>query len=355
MVERLHRLLLDVVKDEFERLGIIDINSVQALLLFNIGDNEVTAGELKTRGYYQGSNVSYNLKKLVEYGYMHHQKCDVDRRAVRVRLTEKGHADPQHRRGRCSSGTPPASSAARCSATCGSRTSTPACGGWSATGPTRSATSTEAEAAVATEPVRCCDVSATVAAFPRASAAQPPRNMIRSRKTRTSASLIRRQVVRAGLVSKGSIGGSDGQRGARHRRGGLRPLRVLARRRAEGRACDARQDPARHPARPPDQGGLHRRDRGREARGLPEPELHRRLRPVLRPLPRHGPRRGVPALLPRERLHRQGRRRRPRRAEAGRRRARRPAAASSRRSPGSTAGCRRCRSRRSARCSSWSG
>lgn len=92
LVERLHRLLLDVVKDEFERLGIIDINSVQALLLFNIGDNEVTAGELKTRGYYQGSNVSYNLKKLVEYGYMHHQKCGVDRRAVRVRLTEKGRA-----------------------------------------------------------------------------------------------------------------------------------------------------------------------------------------------------------------------------------------------------------------------
>ncbi|MFQ8430557.1 MarR family winged helix-turn-helix transcriptional regulator [Amaricoccus sp. W119] len=90
LVERLHRLLLDVVKDEFERLGVIDINSVQALLLFNIGDNEVTAGELKTRGYYQGSNVSYNLKKLVEYGYMHHQKCGVDRRAVRVRLTEKG-------------------------------------------------------------------------------------------------------------------------------------------------------------------------------------------------------------------------------------------------------------------------
>ncbi len=90
LVERLHRLLLDVVKDEFERLGIIDINSVQALLLFNVGDNEVTAGELKTRGYYQGSNVSYNLKKLVECGYMHHEKCVVDRRAVRVRLTEKG-------------------------------------------------------------------------------------------------------------------------------------------------------------------------------------------------------------------------------------------------------------------------
>ncbi len=90
LVERLHRLLLDVVKDEFERLGLLDINSVQALLLFNVGKHELTAGELKTRGYYQGSNVSYNLKKLVESGYMNHQRCDVDRRAVRVRLTEKG-------------------------------------------------------------------------------------------------------------------------------------------------------------------------------------------------------------------------------------------------------------------------
>lgn len=90
MVERLHRLLLDVIKDEFERLGFLDINSVQALLLFNVGDNEVTAGELKSRGYYQGSNVSYNLKKLVEANYMHHQKCEIDRRAVRVRLTPKG-------------------------------------------------------------------------------------------------------------------------------------------------------------------------------------------------------------------------------------------------------------------------
>ena len=90
LVERLHRLLLDVIKDEFERVGVLEINAVQALLLFNIGDNEVTAGELKSRGYYQGSNVSYNLKKMVEMGYMHHQRCEIDRRSVRVRLTEKG-------------------------------------------------------------------------------------------------------------------------------------------------------------------------------------------------------------------------------------------------------------------------
>ena len=90
LVERLHRLLLDVIKDEFERVGVLEINAVQALLLFNVSDNEVTAGELKSRGYYQGSNVSYNLKKLVELGYMHHQRCEIDRRSVRVRLTEQG-------------------------------------------------------------------------------------------------------------------------------------------------------------------------------------------------------------------------------------------------------------------------
>jgi len=90
LVERLHRLLLDVIKDEFERVGVLEINAVQALLLFNIGDNEVTAGELKSRGYYQGSNVSYNLKKLVDTGFMHHQRCEIDRRSVRVRLTPKG-------------------------------------------------------------------------------------------------------------------------------------------------------------------------------------------------------------------------------------------------------------------------
>ena len=90
LVERLHRRLLDVIKDEFERNGRSDVNSVQALLLFNIGDAELTAGELRTRGYYLGSNVSYNLKKLVEAGYISHQRSAMDRRSVRVSLTEKG-------------------------------------------------------------------------------------------------------------------------------------------------------------------------------------------------------------------------------------------------------------------------
>jgi DNA-binding MarR family transcriptional regulator len=92
LVERLHRQLLDVIKDELDRKGEREVNSVQALLLFNIGDEEMTAGELRTRGHYLGSNVSYNLKKLVESGYIHHERSDVDRRAVHVRLTGKGAA-----------------------------------------------------------------------------------------------------------------------------------------------------------------------------------------------------------------------------------------------------------------------
>ncbi len=91
LIERLHRRLLDVIKDEFERRGRNDVNSVQALLIYNIGDSELTAGELKTRGYYLGSNVSYNLKKLVDMGYISHERSKNDRRAVRVSLTEMGH------------------------------------------------------------------------------------------------------------------------------------------------------------------------------------------------------------------------------------------------------------------------
>lgn len=90
LVERLHRRLLDVIKDEFDRVGRDDVNSVQALLLFNIGGAELTAGELRTRGYYLGSNVSYNLKKLVEGGYVKHERSRIDRRSVRVSLTDKG-------------------------------------------------------------------------------------------------------------------------------------------------------------------------------------------------------------------------------------------------------------------------
>jgi DNA-binding MarR family transcriptional regulator len=90
LTERLHRQFLEVVKLELDGLGIHDINNVQGLMLFNIGDAEMTVGELTLRGCYLGSNVSYNLKKLVENGYLAQERSLHDRRSTNVRLTEKG-------------------------------------------------------------------------------------------------------------------------------------------------------------------------------------------------------------------------------------------------------------------------
>ncbi len=89
-VERLHRRLLDLIKDEFDRMGWDDINSTQALMMFNIGNKELTAGELRSRGYYLGSNVSYNLKKLVDTNYIFQERSKADRRSVRIKLSPKG-------------------------------------------------------------------------------------------------------------------------------------------------------------------------------------------------------------------------------------------------------------------------
>ena len=90
LVERLHRHFLEVVKLELDGLGIHDINNVQGLMLFNIGDAEMTVGELTLRGCYLGSNVSYNVKKMVENGYLEQERSVHDRRSIHVRLTEKG-------------------------------------------------------------------------------------------------------------------------------------------------------------------------------------------------------------------------------------------------------------------------
>jgi DNA-binding MarR family transcriptional regulator len=90
LVERLHRQFLEVVKLELEGLRIHDINNVQAMMLFNIGDAEMTVGELTLRGCYLGSNVSYNVKKMVENGYLAHERSVHDRRSIHVRLTDKG-------------------------------------------------------------------------------------------------------------------------------------------------------------------------------------------------------------------------------------------------------------------------
>lgn len=90
LIERLHRYFLDVVKVELDRKAIQDINNVQAMILFNIGNDEMTVGELTLRGYYLGSNVSYNLKKMVEVGYVVQERSPHDKRSIRIKLSDKG-------------------------------------------------------------------------------------------------------------------------------------------------------------------------------------------------------------------------------------------------------------------------
>ena len=90
LIGRLHRQFLEIVKLELDGADIRDINNVQAVMLFNLGDAEMTVGELTLRGCYLGSNVSYNLKKIVENGYVEQARSPHDRRSVHVRLTPKG-------------------------------------------------------------------------------------------------------------------------------------------------------------------------------------------------------------------------------------------------------------------------
>ena len=90
LIERLHRQFLDVIKNYLEVLKIDDINNIQTLILHNIGEDQLTIGELTHRGYYLGSNVSYNVKKLVEAEYLIQEQAVHDKRSSKVRLGEKG-------------------------------------------------------------------------------------------------------------------------------------------------------------------------------------------------------------------------------------------------------------------------
>lgn len=90
LIERLHRRFLDVVKTELDRLKIDDINNIQTLILYNINSEQLTIGELTNRGYYLGSNVSYNVKKLVENNYLVQERAPHDKRSTRIKLSDKG-------------------------------------------------------------------------------------------------------------------------------------------------------------------------------------------------------------------------------------------------------------------------
>src|SRR6266853_220934 len=90
LLPQIHRQFMDVIKEDLDGLRIQDINNVQSVMLFNIGDTALSIGELTLRGVYIGSNVSYHVKKMVENGYLSQEHSLYDRRVSHVRLTEKG-------------------------------------------------------------------------------------------------------------------------------------------------------------------------------------------------------------------------------------------------------------------------
>jgi DNA-binding MarR family transcriptional regulator len=90
LIERLHRRFLDVIKTELDRLKVEEINNVQTLMLYNISNEKITIGELTNRGYYLGSNVSYNVKDLVEKGFLIKERSEHDKRSTHVKLSQKG-------------------------------------------------------------------------------------------------------------------------------------------------------------------------------------------------------------------------------------------------------------------------
>lgn len=96
LAERLHRRTLDLLDSELARLGCADVSAIQAMILLHMGADEMTVSELTLRGCYQGSNVSYNLGKLVDGGYVIQERSARDRRVVRVRASDKGRALAAH-------------------------------------------------------------------------------------------------------------------------------------------------------------------------------------------------------------------------------------------------------------------
>jgi len=90
IIERMYRRYLDRLRVDLIRIGADDISPSHAMLLFTIGDDDLSVRDLMDRGHYLGSNASYSLKQLVQSGYVDRSASPRDRRSARIRLTDKG-------------------------------------------------------------------------------------------------------------------------------------------------------------------------------------------------------------------------------------------------------------------------
>lgn len=90
LIGRLNRSFMDIIKLHLDRMMIKDINNIQCFILYNIGEHQLTVGEISNRGYYLGSNVTYNLKKMLDNGYLIQDQSLHDRRSSHIKLSPKG-------------------------------------------------------------------------------------------------------------------------------------------------------------------------------------------------------------------------------------------------------------------------
>lgn len=88
--EKNYKLFLEVLKLELDRARYSDLTATQALILLRIHDSVISVGEVMSRGYYMGSNASYNLKKLTNAGYISSVPSDYDKRSALIKLTKRG-------------------------------------------------------------------------------------------------------------------------------------------------------------------------------------------------------------------------------------------------------------------------
>lgn len=90
IMETLSRSFNNSIKTGLENVGVFDINSHQAMIVYNIGSEKVTVGDVIKNGYYQGQNPTYSIKKLINKGYLVKDKNEFDARSCFVYLTDKG-------------------------------------------------------------------------------------------------------------------------------------------------------------------------------------------------------------------------------------------------------------------------
>ena len=90
IIERASRRFLDYLRLELGKLGVEDISPAHVMILLTIGQGEIAVRDLLDRGHYGGSNASYNLKQLVESGYLERGASPRDRRLARISLSLKG-------------------------------------------------------------------------------------------------------------------------------------------------------------------------------------------------------------------------------------------------------------------------